>query len=272
MGTRSSWRRPLLELTPLEDRLLCSAQLITDTKPEPFRSVAKVISWWDINHNTRRDNGEVFEATAAMIGPRAALTSAHQVYDPQLGGFATEVTLIPGADGGKPPLGTFKARSFGIPILYESRPYAGDDLAVLNFAQNIGKRSGWFDWAALPAKELKHSEIFNIGYPGDTHSGDQQYFSTGIPYGLTATELRYRTAQLPVEHGSSGSPLYIEVPKAARPIIVGVHSRRIDDGAIGLSARITPLLGKFVQHAENVRGHGGFADSTFDVHPPHHHR
>src|SRR5581483_4393042 len=106
-----------LEVMPLEDRCLCSAALITDTKPEPFRSVGKVIAWWDVNHNRVRDDGEVFEATAAMIGPKAALTAAHVVYDPELGGFATRVTFVPGADGGRPPFGSYRARTWVIPGL-----------------------------------------------------------------------------------------------------------------------------------------------------------
>jgi V8-like Glu-specific endopeptidase len=267
MVAKTPRRRARLEVTALEDRLLCTAQLITDTLPEPYRAVAKVIAWWDMNHNGVEDNGEVFEATAAMIGPHTALTSAHVVYDPQLGGFATRITILPGFDGARPPLGSFRATSFVIPPGYERQPYAGDDLGVLNFSQDIGRTSGWFNWTDYSTPILKNAELHNIGYPGDTHSGEQQYFSSGRTAKVTPTEIRYDTAQLPVEHGSSGSPMYVFNPATGRDYIVGVHSRRIDNGAIGLSARITPFLAAFIFSAEHMHGRDGLVDTGLKAFP-----
>ena len=124
-------RRVRLEVMPLEDRLLCSAaQLVADATATPFRAVAKVITWWDLNHNGVKDPGELFGATATMIGPHTALTSGHVVFDSSLGGFATSVTILPGLNGGKPPLGNYNAKSWVIPTTYKRTEEAGSDLAV----------------------------------------------------------------------------------------------------------------------------------------------
>jgi V8-like Glu-specific endopeptidase len=264
MDPKSVRCRARLEVMALEDRLLCTAQLIADTLPEPFRAVGKVVSWWDMNHNGIQDNGEVFEATAAMIGRHAALTSAHVVYDAELGGFATRITFMPGFDGARPPLGSFRATSWVIPALYLHEPYAGDDVAVLNFAPNVGSSTGWFNWKVYGPGALRTLELHNIGYPGDTHSGEQQYFSTGKPVLITATEIRYHTKDLPVEHGSSGSPMYVTSPSTGRHYIVGLHSRRIDNGAIGLSVRITLSISDFIRSAADERGHGGLVNTGLD--------
>lgn len=254
-------RRTRLELSTLEDRILCDAQLVTDTKPFPFRAVAKVISWWDLNHNHFEDNGEVFQATAAMIGPHSALTSAHVLYDPDLGGFATSITVMPGDNGGLPPFGALHAVNFVIPQSYLKSPFAGDDVGVINLARNIGRATGYFDVKAYSTTTLKRIQLNNIGYPGDTHTGDQQYVSAGSALIVTPSELRYGTSHIPVEHGSSGSPLYGYSAGSNRRVIVGVHSRRIDHLRIGLAARITPQIVTFVTRAEHSQGRGGIVDS-----------
>jgi V8-like Glu-specific endopeptidase len=267
MAQSNLLQRTRLEITPLEDRLLCSAaHLVADSTATPFRAVAKVITWWDLNNNGIKDPGEVFGASATMIGPRTALTSGHVVFDSSLGGFATSVTILPGLNGGKPPLGSFNAQSWVIPTTYKRTEEASSDLAVLNFAQNIGKITGWFGVKAIPDNTLLHAQINNIGYPGDTHSGDQQFFSDGSLASLTPDEVLYPTTQLPVEHGSSGSPVYVNAPSGVHEI-VGVHSRRIENGAIGISARITPAMVNFIARAETESGSGGFVASSRPVLP-----
>jgi V8-like Glu-specific endopeptidase len=263
-------RRPRLEVLLLEERILCDAQMVPDTNPYPYRAVAKVITWWDVNHNHIQDNGEVFEATATMIGPHTALTSAHVVYDPAFGGFANQVTILPGADGFLPPFGTFHARNFVIPSEYQTAPSAGDDIAVLNFSSNIGRRTGWFGYKAYSTPVLAHSELDNIGYPGDTHSGQQQYLSSGTPDRVTPTQIRYPTSEIQVEHGSSGSPLYRYFPVNGQRIIVGVHSRRIDRGRIGESVRITPAVADFIDMAERAHRRGGVVDALNAPYPSRH--
>ncbi len=258
MSVFSPLPRARLEVTPLEGRLLCSAQLVPDTQAFPYRAVAKVIAWWDLNHNGIKDDGELYGATATLIAHHSALTAGHVVYDPALGGFATGIFIIPGLNGGPAPLGIDAARSWVIPSTFKRHPYAGDDVAVLNFAQDIGRTTGFFGLAEPPTHALRHATLTNIGYPGDTHSGNQQFQSRGQTRSLTPTEIQYRTEQLQVEHGSSGSPMFLLNRKTHQPQIVGVHSRRIDNGAIGISARVTPLVAHFIQTAETEHGPGGF--------------
>jgi V8-like Glu-specific endopeptidase len=253
-------RRARLEVTPLEPRFLCSAEPILDTRPFPFRAVAKLVSWFDVNRNGIEDGGEVYQATAAMIGPRSALTSAHIVYDVGLGGFATKVTIQPGATGGRAPFGTFRATNFVITNLYRQHEGAGNDVAVLNFAVNIGRRTGWFRYLGYKSSALTRAQLHNIGYPGDTQTGEQQFSSSGFPIKLTQSEIRYRTSSILVEHGSSGSPLFRQFPASSQRVIVGLHSRRINHGAVGVSTRITPRLVRFIHHAQQQRLRGGLID------------
>ncbi len=252
--------RARLVVECLEDRTVYSASPVLDSTAFPYRAIGQVVTWFDVNHNHRQDPGEVFTGTAAMIGPHSALTSAHLVFDPTMGGFATSVDVLPGLNGGQPPLGTFPVRSWIINSLYPPSGAAGQDLAVLNFATPVGDITGFLNIRAYAASQLSHFVVNNIGYPGETHSGNEQFISSGLLVGVTPTTIRYRTVDIPVEHGISGSPLYAYILASGRRDIVGVHSRRIDDNQIGVAARITPMEAAFIHEAESATGSHGLIE------------
>lgn len=249
--------RTCLTVERLEERKLCSAVPVGDTAVFPFRAVGQVVSWFDLNHDRRQEPGELFTGTATMIGPHSALTSAHVVYDPAFGGFARAVTFEPGLNGDVAPFRTFVVRSWVISSRFQADNGAGYDLAVLNFAMRVGGVTGFLGVRAFPSQSLSHFLVNNIGYPGETHSGDEQFLSSGLVTGVTATDVRYRTVDIPVQHGSSGSPIYIYILASGERDIVAVHSRRIAGNRIGVGTRITPFEVRFILRAESASGTGG---------------
>jgi V8-like Glu-specific endopeptidase len=260
----------VLPVDQLENRLVFSGFItIPNTSDYPFRAVAHVSTWWDMNHNSRRDDGEEFQATAEMIGPDSALTSAHVVYNASRGGFAKSVSIEPGRQGSTQPFGSFRAKNWEIPSYYKSHPSTSVDLAVLNFSpinfltgsKSVGEITGWFGYKSIFSDSaLKGSTIYNIGYPAESKSGVNEYRSTGKIYAAHSPSpvgwLEYRTSDIPVEHGSSGSPIY-QLTSSGDRVVVGVHSRRNSNGTIGYAARITSPISSFIRQAEKVTTGGG---------------
>jgi V8-like Glu-specific endopeptidase len=237
--------------------VLCSASLVWDTTQYPYRAVGQVTSWWDMNHNGRMDSGEVFSATAAMIGRTAALTSGHVVYNPSRGGFATSVSMTPGLDGTYRPFGTFQARSWVVSSAYKKSGAAAWDVAVLDFSSRVGTSTDWFGWKAYTTSFLRKAVVNNIGYPAETRSGNEQYSSHGYPVAVDSGTVSYATSDVPVEHGSSGSPVYVYLPSTGRRYIVAVHSRRNLAGDVGMGTRLNSLEAAFIDAAEHNTGRGG---------------
>ncbi len=273
----------------LEERLLCSLAPVPNSAAFPYSAVVHVVAWYDTNHDGKLDGGDaIASGSGVMIGPNAALTSAHVVYDPSLGGQATQVRITPGQNGSRVPFGTFTAASWVIPSVY-ANPRTGSfldtatDLAVLNFKPvtdagrtiDIGSLTGTFAPRAFADTHLKGVQVRNIGYPADTFSGRTQLQSSGRLLSSQqvggAGVLRFSDISIPIQEGSSGSPIFLRVA-GHEPEVVGITEATLLGEGMNLATKITGRVNTFIQAAEQATGSGGqilpfsFAARTAAIH------
>jgi len=119
----------------------------TTRTTEPYRSICYIISEWA--------DGSRTQASGVIVGANDVLTALHVVYDATLGGYATHITISPGADTSpfSFPYGSYS----DVAVVYARAPdwdADGDgllypwesqyDLAVLGMRTTaIGDRAGW---------------------------------------------------------------------------------------------------------------------------------
>ena len=257
----------------LEDRRLFAGLVaVNNTEAFPYSAVADVSSWWDLDKDGRKESDEVFSSTAVMIGSDSALTSAHSVYNANRGGFAKEVSIMPGRNGSDLPFGTIAAKNWVIPSMYKTNKVASLDIGVLNFnklnfftgSQSVGDLTGWFGYRSSDSTaSLKGKTVNNIGYPGSGlgKDGVTQWRSTGPlkdawSNGIVGT-LNYKPSDIPTAPGSSGSPIYVFNSSTNNRQVIGIHHGKKDDGTIGVAARITPAIVKYIRSAQALAKSGG---------------
>lgn len=265
--------RPLV--SALEDRLVCSALLhVNNTQRFPFSAIGHVDVTYDSNQNGIADPGDAqAEASAVMIGPDTALTSAHVVYDATLGGLAIQVSLTPGQNSGFRPFGTFEASSWVVPTLYtlagaSDGVNTASDIAVLNFtpihtasgAEHIGDLTGFMTPRAFSDRTLHGLGVVNVGYPADTFSGLVPFRSAG-PI-LASREVggigyfEYSNLAIPIQEGSSGSPLFRKIPGTGY-VVVGLTEATLEGAELNLATKITSRVNSFIKLAETIPNGGG---------------
>ncbi len=274
-GRRATCRpsfRPTLQC--LEQRALCSLTPVTNTTQFPYSAVLHVDAVFDTNHNGRIDNQDGgLEGTAVMIGPSTALTDAHVVFDPELGGLAGQVIVTPGQNGHVAPFGSDPASAWVIPAQYPSTftpglflANAGSDLAVLQLPpvrQNgrdvpLGMETGWLGHAAYTDRSLIGLKVTNIGYPAQTLSGINQYRSHGPLVNAFFLDgvggLIFDNRSITTQKGSSGSPFIRATPQG--PIVVALDGRALSP-PLKFAVRITNRMNDFIQQTEQLPVSGG---------------
>jgi V8-like Glu-specific endopeptidase len=236
--TRPSPRRPARRprirptLEPLEERLALSLQQIANTTVYPFSTSVQL----DIlNH------GHGVSMSGAMIDPTHVLTAAHGLYDPALG-LADSVTAIAGRNGQNgEPFGAVPATRWAVHAGYVSGPFAGQaayDLAVVTLDRPLGNTTGYLGVSPLiPDSYFNGGGTLNIlEYPGDTHSGVNEFLATGPALNADANEVHWLLQNLPVEHGSSGSPVFVTDASGNRYVTAVVSEFNPTEG---IGTRIT---------------------------------
>ena len=124
---------------------------ITNRTDDPYRSIAYVVSNWA--------DGSATRGSGTVVGVNDVVTALHVVYNSARGGWATRVTVTPGADTQpySAPYGSFTgARLNGRTANWDSN---GDqllsysevqyDLAVIGLNQRIGDVTGWLGTRSL---------------------------------------------------------------------------------------------------------------------------
>ena len=124
---------------------------ITNRTDDPYRSIAYVVSNWADGIATR--------GSGTVVGVNDVLTALHVVYNSARGGWATRVTVKPGADTQpySAPYGSFTGARLdrrtnnwdtnGDQLLsYAEAQY---DLAVIGLNQRIGDVTGWLGTQSL---------------------------------------------------------------------------------------------------------------------------
>jgi len=195
---------------------------ITDTTVYPWRTICKLLI-------TMPDTTQ-WMGSGALIGCQDGhgyhvLTAGHCVYDPDHGGWASSIEVIPGLDDNYMPY--FSAwstymRSYTGWTQYQDHQH---DWAVITLDRNIGDYTGWMGRMTAAYTDAMYTGVLNTaGYPGDKGGWTMWYDSNN---GRTANEYNH-WYYMDTYEGQSGSPVWRFVDSDRYILTVHTHG---DDGS-----------------------------------------
>ena len=195
---------------------------INGTTRVPWRMICQLII-------TRRDN-RMSRCTGWFIGPGTVMTAGHCVYSHAAGGWAKKIEVVPGMNASRRPFGSVVGTRFHSVTGWTRKGKATHDYGCIILSNKLGRRTGWFGFAALTARSLRNLLINNSGYAGDKPFGTQ-WFNAGRITRVTSRRLYY---MLDTYGGHSGSPTWRY--RNGKRHAVGVHAY---GGCPNKSTRIT---------------------------------
>jgi V8-like Glu-specific endopeptidase len=205
---------------------------VTDTSQYPFSAVGIV--------EGVTASGEVYQCSAALIGPRTVLTTASCLYD-HASGWHEEFLFAPG-------LNTFDDTPFGVydwqtAHIFEGFLSAYDgsygsvlayDMALLILAEPAGDHAGWLGIQSDPQLGAFHANI--LGYPYDKEPQATQWRSN---CDVAAAQVRPQWIEhyCATSYGTGGAPIYTYDTATRNRYIQGID---VAEGSTGnIAARIT---------------------------------
>ena len=195
---------------------------ITATSRIPWRMICQLII-------TRRDN-RTSRCTGWFIGPGTVMTAGHCVYSHSAGGWARRIEVIPGMNASQRPFGSAVGTHFRSVRGWTRSRKPSYDYGCILLGPKLGRRTGWFGFAALSDGSLRQLLVNNSGYPADKPFGTQ-WFNAGR---ITKVEKRRLHYMLDTAGGQSGSPTWRL--RSGKRHAVGVHAY---GGCPNKSTRIT---------------------------------
>jgi glutamyl endopeptidase len=204
---------------------------VVDTRRYPYRCVCAL--------RINAADGTRWLATGCLIGERTVITAGHCVFHPDSGGWASAITVIPGANGQADlPFGSSTSGDFRTTRgWYAARdPLCDYGAIILPCDGAIGAQLGYFGYTALPAGTLAAERISVTGYPADKLFLTQwTCASSGIPLTVADRTIGY---DVDTTGGDSGAPLW--VAQSGKACVLGVHTtgEAVENTAI----RVTPAV------------------------------
>jgi len=196
---------------------------ITGTTRIPWRLVCQLIMTFKDGARSR--------CTGWLIGPRTVMSAGHCIYSHGHGGWAKKIEVIPGMNGSTKPFGSqVSTRFFSVKGWTQHKKATHDYGCIILPNDTLGRRLGWFGFAALSDSSLKNLLVNNSGYAGDKPFGTQ-WFNAGR---ITKVEARRLHYMIDTYGGHSGSPTWRL--KSGHRHGVGIHAY---GGCPNKSTRIT---------------------------------
>lgn len=221
---------------------------ITDTLQVPYRWIC----YLDITYT---DPGQRYAeahraGTGVLVGPRHVLTAGHNLLSDDGRLKAVRVTVMPGRNGSKKPLGAHDAKKWDIHPSWVSKGRSDRrfDYALVTLEDAIGtssfkalgntplgywgdpKRGAGTRRDVLDPARLGGTVVNVAGYPGDRSEGTAWTGSGPIrgPMApgrggeiLAADRLVLHAVD--TEKGQSGGPVWVWYPTSRRRCLVGIH-------------------------------------------------
>lgn len=175
---------------------------VTNTTTGPYNSTVYMTATFS--------NGSKSTFSAFMIGPSAAVTAGHCVYDSDKGGVATSVTAIPGKNGSSNPYGSATSSKIIVSPQYEAGAGTNYDWAIIELNSAIGNKTGWLGirWQSTSYND---TYIYNSGYPSASTTvgqlSDQSYMFVGRGY-VKSTDTYTFIGDWDATGGNSGGPVF----------------------------------------------------------------
>lgn len=133
---------------------------VTNTTVAPY-------SYTCYMYSVYKDGTKSYPYSGFIIGPKAAVTAAHCVFD----GKSTldHVVVIPAVNGTtvpqSGPYGVAYSSSVTVPDAYINNKDRSDDWAVIELKSDIGNRTGWPSLESS-SSSYNGTNVENTGYPG----------------------------------------------------------------------------------------------------------
>lgn len=198
----------------------------TKTTIHPYNTIAYLTIWYA--------DGSFGRGTGFIIDRNSVLTAGHIVND-EKEGWATSITVRPGANGaGNFPYGAFESTKFIAPTGWTKDRNINYDYGVININGTFPSSIGSFGYGVATTSNFSNEFARVTGYPA--HPVDdagkplytQWYHSGTIDLPLTAPRKVYYAAD--TSGGQSGSPVYIPGQNIARAIHSGPHNNNTNRG------------------------------------------
>jgi V8-like Glu-specific endopeptidase len=159
-------------------------------------------------------DGVSLRGSGAVIGPNDVLTALHMVYQASHGGWATQVSVTPGADtvpydapyGSFTDFGTLDGRAVnwdldGDGLITDAE--AQGDLAVIGLRSRIGDATGWLQ----PLQIASDIDAVALGYPARPPLGAGLGMMSQPAFGDASATYGVYDVQGSLGPGGSGGPL-----------------------------------------------------------------
>lgn len=176
--------------------------------------------------------------TGALVGRNDVLTATHVVYSPTHGGFASKISVYPGADYSS-ARGVIESQPYALSGSYTwitkawpTQVFSNSDnstlnffetqydVAVIGFSQAIGDQTGWF---GLNSSYNLPQWAWETGYPqGSTGMMQASTWILREPVFSVYSSFANNGGDI-MGPGSSGGPLYV-LDGNGNPFIIGVKS------------------------------------------------
>lgn len=182
---------------------------------------------------------KTFPYSGFIIGPNAAVTAAHCVFDGR--GTLDHVVVIPAVRGTTTPqsgpYGVAYSSSVTVPDAYIKNPTRNDDWAVIELKSDIGNRTGWPSLESS-SSSYNGTSVEIVGYPSQTEWFTLQNDENTLMFSGKGT-IRYSSGGLfdfgrgilkgdwDASTGNSGGPVFAYYNGMGYTVI-GIHTASTD--------------------------------------------
>ncbi|MEE2888063.1 MAG: trypsin-like serine protease, partial [Planctomycetota bacterium] len=163
--------------------------------------------------------------SGVLIDPYHVMTAGHCVYDHDLGGYASSITVIPAYDDDRSDPSPFGTASWtGSKLIWTgwvTNKQGKHDIAVIRLDRPIGALTSWFGYGYNTSCSFYKGTTFYSGsYPIESHTGNDMYWRSGtFDYCPNSRETRFWRLGY---GGESGSGYYYK--KSGSRYVHGVLS------------------------------------------------
>ncbi|WP_375758677.1 trypsin-like serine peptidase [Corallococcus exercitus] len=164
------------------------------------------------------DNG-TFNGTGWLAGPSTVITAGHCLHNDAFGGWARQVTVIPGLSWNKRPFGEVVSTRFSCADPWLQARDRAHDIGAIHLDVPLGEQVGWMKYEAIDPAALTRASAVVSGYP--EYAGSYEHLL--VAKGLVRTSLDGRLYyEIDTTDGQSGGPVWIG--DDAAPTVVAVHA------------------------------------------------
>ncbi|HWJ79129.1 MAG TPA: serine protease [Niallia sp.] len=185
---------------------------VTDTTTFPHRAITYLYVRWP--------NGEANRCTGFIINTNTVVTAGHCVYSHTKGGWATRITVRPGANGADNfPYGAFESTKLFSVKGFTENEVESNDYGAIKISGSFPASIGSFGYGVATESNFGGEFARVTGYPTDANKPlYTQWMHSGT---IDLSILGFAFHDADTTGGQSGSPMYLKENNIARAIHTG---------------------------------------------------